>query len=100
MTKYKIKIEALDPAEELRAEYRMGIECEGFCIIADKENGYSTSIHHMSTTDIAEYMANDKHLMACVCLARGMFEAGEVERRFDRENRMAEMLKGMAKGDD
>lgn len=42
MAKYRIKIEALDPEEELRAEYRIGIECEGFTIIANRKDDYRT----------------------------------------------------------
>ena len=97
MAKYRIKIEALDPAEELRAEYRMGIECEGFCIIADKEDGYSISIHHMGTVDIADCMANDKDLMEAVCIAKGMFEAKEAARRFSETRIMSNLAERMSR---
>lgn len=96
MAKYRIKIEALDPAEELRAEYRIGIECEGFCIIADEEDGHDTSIHHMSTVDIAVCMANDKDLMESACIAQGMFEARNVARRFDEEKVMSRIARSFA----
>lgn len=102
MAKYRIKIEALDPAEELRAEYRMGIECEGFCIIADQEDGHDTSIHHMSTGDIAACMANDENLMEAACIARGMFEAKNVSRRFSETrvmSNLAERLSGLMEED-
>lgn len=96
MAKYRIKIEALDPAEELRAEYRMGIECEGFCIIADQEGGHDTSIHHMSTVDIAVCMANEQTLMVAACIAQGMFEARNVARKFDEEKVMQRIAKNLA----
>ena len=96
MAKYRIKIEALDPAEELRAEYRIGIECEGFCIIADEEDGHDTSIHHMSTVDIAHCMANDENMMEAVCIARGMFEAKSVARKFDEEMVMSRIARSFA----
>ena len=35
MARYRIMVEALAPAEELRAESRMGFECDGFCCITD-----------------------------------------------------------------
>lgn len=98
MAKYRIKVEALDPAEELRAEYRMGIECEGFCIIADKVDSHDTAIHDMGTADIADCMANDKDLMEAVCIAKGMFEAKEAARRFSETrimSNLAERLSGM-----
>ena len=96
MAKYKIKIEALDPAEELRAEYRIGIECDGFCIIADQEDGHDTSIHHMSTVDIAVCMANEQTLMEAACIARGMFEARTVARKFDEEKVMSPIARSFA----
>ena len=96
MAKYRIKIEALDPAEELRAEYRIGIECEGFCIIADEEDGHDTSIHHMSTVDIAACMARDKNLMESACIAQGMFEARNVARKFDEEKVMSRIARSFA----
>lgn len=96
MAKYRIRIEALDPAEELRAEYRIGIECDGFCIIADEEDGHDTSIHHMSTVDIAVCMANDKSLMESACIAQGMFEARNVARKFDEEKVMQRIAKNLA----
>lgn len=74
MAKYRIRVEALDPAEELRAEYRMGIECEGFCIIGDVETGVKTAMHEMSVADLAECLASDADLFTAACMARGMVE--------------------------
>ena len=96
MAKYRIKIEALDPAEELRTEYRIGIECDGFCIIADQGRTQDTSIHQMSTVDIAECMVNDENLMTAACIARGMFEARTVARKFDEEKVMQRIAKNLA----
>ena len=87
MAKYRIKIEALDPAEELRAE---------FCIIADDEDGHDTSIHHMSIVDIARCMSRDENMMKAVCIARGMFEARTVARKFDEEKVMQRIAKNLA----
>lgn len=102
MAKYRIKVESLDPAEELRAEYRMGIECEGFCIIAEYENGHHTAIHEMNTVDIANCMANDKELMESACVARGMFEAREASRKLGEAkimSNLAERLAGLMEED-
>lgn len=98
MAKYRIRVEALDPAEELRAEYRMGIECEGFCIIGEHEKGHHTAIHNMDVVDIAQCMINEKELMECACIARGMFDAKEAARRFGEArimSNLAERLSGM-----
>lgn len=102
MGKYRIRIEALDPAEELRAEYRIGFECEGFCIIADRGDSHDTAIHDMGAADIADCMANDTNLMEAVCIARGMFEAKNVSRRFNETrvmSNLAERLAGLMEED-
>jgi len=80
MAKYRIRIEALDPAEELRAEYRMGIECDGFTIIGDQEDGANYSIHKMSTVDIAEAMVNSEDLLSAAIIAKAMAEANRIAR--------------------
>lgn len=98
MAKYRIRVEALDPAEELRAEFRMGMECEGFCIIEEHENGHHTAIHEMNMVDIARCMANNKELMESACIARGMLEGREAARKIREANIMsnlAERLAGM-----
>ena len=80
MAKYRIRIEALDPSEELRAEYRIGIECDGFTIIGDREDGTNTSIHQMSTVDIAEAIANSEDLISAAIMAKAMAEAKRIRR--------------------
>lgn len=96
MAKYRIRVEALDPAEELGAEYRMGIECEGFLIVADKEDSHDTAIHDMGTADIADCIANDADLMEAACIARGMFEAKNVARRFNETRVMSSLAERLA----
>lgn len=96
MAKYRIKVEALDPAEELWAEYRIGIECEGFTIIANRSDGHQTAIHDMNHADIAECMASDQELMEAACIARGMFEARNVARKFDEEKVMSRIARSFA----
>ncbi len=91
MAKYRIKVEALDPAEELRAEYRMGIECNAFCIIGDCDDGHDTSIHQMSVVQIAGIMSADENLIAAACIARGMAEGHQYEENIKRRDAMAKL---------
>ena len=93
MAKYRIKIEAMDPAEELRAEYRMGIECNGFCIIGDCDDGHSISIHQMSDVQIADIMAKDENLITVACIARGMAEGSQYEENIKRRDAMKKLAK-------
>ena len=80
MAKYRIRIEALDPAEELRAEYRMGIECDGFTIIIDSGDQTGSAIHEMSREDIATAIAHDEDLLSAAIVAKAMAEANRMER--------------------
>lgn len=96
MAKYRIKIEALDPAEELRAEYRIGIECEGFTIIANRSDGHQTAIHDMNRADIVDCMVSNQDMMEAACIARGFFEAKSVARRFDEEKVMSRIARSFA----
>ena len=84
--KYRIKVEPIDEtAEELRAEYRMGIECMGFAIIADKgEEGTSISVHQMSDIDIA-FGLNDDMMLKAAYIAVAMAEGDRmVKSRHER----------------
>ena len=80
MAKYRIRIEALDPAEELRAEYRMGIECDGFTIITDNGDKTGLTIHEMSRDDIATTIAHDEDLLYAAIVAKAIAEAKRMER--------------------
>lgn len=100
MAKYRIKIEALDPAEELRAEYRMGIECEGFCILAKNENGHDTSIHMLNTVEIAHHISLDENLISAACIARGMAEGRQYEENIKRRDAMKKLAKRLGAVED
>ena len=100
MAKYRIKVEALDPAEELRAEYRMGIECDGFCIIGDCDDGHDTSIHQMSVVRIAGIMSADENLIAAACIARGMAEGHQYEEKIKRRDAMAKLAERLGAVED
>lgn len=74
--KYRIKIETINGNnEELRAEYRMGIECEGFTIIGDNEEVTDVWIHKTSVMDIAEAILNSDELMQAAYIAIGLDNA-------------------------
>lgn len=87
MAKYIIWVEAADPAmEELCAEYRMGIECEGFALLCDKGDDASVSIQNMSTVEIAEIMAREPEMLKAAIIAKAFDEADERWERLRRED--------------
>lgn len=97
MAKYRIRIEALDPAEELRAEYRMGIECDGFTILAmedqDDRKGIAVSIHNMSNYDVATALCRAPAIVSAVFLTKAKIEADNY-RRDHAARRLMERLTG------
>lgn len=97
MAKYRIKIEALDPAEELRAEYRMGIECDGFTILTvegqDDRMDTTVSIHEMSNYDVATALYRCSATVSAVFLAKAKIEADNY-RRDHAARRLMERLTG------
>lgn len=97
MARYRIKVEALDPsAEELRAELRMGIECEGFVVMADQGDGGCTSIEHMNIAKAAELMSGNAEMIKTACLARAIAEG----RTYARELSVKSLLHGILGGHD
>ena len=78
MAKYRIKVEALDPAEELRAEYRVGVECDRFYFVAiidaDKDGNRAQGVaqERVSTMDIAHSILESDDLMEAAIIADGL----------------------------
>jgi len=83
MAKYRIKIEALDPAEELRAEYRIGWECDKFVILSETEGKgiVEQALHDVDQLKIAEMIKASPEMMASAMIARAMHEASEYMRK-------------------
>lgn len=100
MAKYRIKVEALDPGEELRAEYRMGIECEGFCILMDQGEGKACSaMHDVGVLDIARILADSEETLKAAVLAKAIAEGKRLARDL-KASTLAEMIMGGLQGDD
>ncbi len=81
MAKYRIKVEALDPAEELRAEYRVGVECDKFYFAAisdeDEDKGQRVALESVDKLDIAESIFENDILMESAIIADGLRRARE-----------------------
>ena len=83
MAKYRIKVEALDPAEELRAEYRVGIECDRFYLVAitdedkDGDESQQVALENVNKLDIAQSIFENDVLMEAAIIADGLRRARE-----------------------
>lgn len=102
MAKYRIKVEALDPAEELRAEYRIGIECDKFVILSEVEGSgiVDQSMHNVNNIDIARMLRPSKEMMASVMIAKGMYEADKYLREREIAQRLTISFGGVFGGDE
>jgi len=83
MAKYRIKVEALDPAEELRAEYRVGVECDRFYFAAitdadeDGDKNQQVALENVNKLEIAESIFENDVLMEAAIIADGLRRARE-----------------------
>jgi len=102
MAKYRIRVEALDPAEELRAEYRIGIECDRFVMLSEVEGSGSMqqALHDVDTIDIAQMIKSSKEMMSAAMIARGMLEADEYQNKMEKRQGLDNFFMGMFGGDE
>ena len=54
MARYRIRFEALEPDVELDRELAEGVECDGYFMGLDQEDGALVLIDNMSAMDMAE----------------------------------------------
>jgi hypothetical protein len=93
MAKYRIKVEALDPAEELRAEYRVGIECDRFYFAAitdadkDGDKGQLVALENVNKLDIAGSIFENDTLMEAALIADGLRRGEEYHKSRMQINR-------------
>jgi hypothetical protein len=86
MAKYRIHIEKIDQdAPEWEND---GIECDGFCLLADQDEGCAVSIQLLSTMDIAYMLARDDNMKCAMAIARGLIEAGELREKQRKKHAM------------
>lgn len=74
MGKYRILIESMDHDEVLDEHYGNGIECDGFALIADCGERYTTAIHKMSVDSISDGMKGDSKMISAAILAKAKRE--------------------------
>ena len=98
MAKYRIRIEALDPETDLNEVYRIGIECDGFCILTDNGDQSSVSIQEMSITDIADCIMGDAELRAAFAVAEGFEKARKIQEQAKSGKALKGFFESLARG--
>lgn len=95
MGKYLIKVESMDHDEALDERYENGIECDGFVIIADCGERYTTAIHKMSVDSISDGIKGDSQLMSAAILAKAKHEIIDIAVKGERGKAMLKAMLGM-----
>ena len=80
MGKYRILFESMEDNQEFNETYGEGIECEGFCVIADTGEAYAVAIHHMSVDSIANGIVKSEDLTSAAILAKARLEIAEINK--------------------
>lgn len=95
MGKYLIKVESMDMTDKMDERYENGIECDGFVLIADNGEGYTTAIHKMSVDDISDCIKGDSKMMSAAILANAKREIIDITVKEERGNAVLKALLGM-----
>lgn len=94
MAKYRIKVEALDGNEKIDQRYVDGIECDGYVIIADAGDKFTTAIHHMNVEGISNAIMGDAKLLSAGILAKAKKEIIRVNVREGIPDFLKMMMEG------
>lgn len=100
MANYRIKVEPIGELNENMMpddDLRMGVECDGFTIIADRDEEHDTVYAaHMSVNDIATIIASNTFMLKAAYVAKAMREAVELTEK--SENQFLKFLQAISKG--
>ena len=83
--KFRITVEQIgevEPENDLPEQLKAsggGIECDGFVIIGDRDDGSKLCLHRVTDIDIALAMAHSGKLMGCAHIAKALKEAKKIE---------------------
>ena len=83
MAKYLIKVESMDMDEALDERYTNGIECDGFCIVADNDEDTAVCIHQISLQGLAGAFADSPTLLAAAHIGKAIREGNDMKREED-----------------
>ena len=78
---YRIKVEVIGEEGESKFSIDNELVCNGFVIVGNRGDDADVIIHHVTLMDIAQNIAESSTLMAASCIAKGMAEASEIERK-------------------
>jgi len=100
MANYRIKVEPIGELNEDMMpddDLRMGVECDGFTIIADRDEEHDTVYaEHMAIIDIATIIAGNEFMLKAAYVAKAMRESAEITEK--RDNPFVKIIQSIEKG--
>ena len=77
---YRITVEVIgdEKDHELGDFLRVGVECDGFAILANKSKGGTNVIHGISNIDLAALIAGNDEMFAASVIAKALREARDI----------------------
>lgn len=94
MAKYRITIENLAGGNYKNDNV---IECDGFVILADKEESFCTVIHNLSRKDIAGMIAGAPKVYAAAVMAQSIHESEKAYREAVLQSKLSQFMEGKDK---
>lgn len=85
MSKYRIKVECLEPGASMDVEMASGLECDGFAIITHKGDEGDAVINDTNVELMSQVMAQNGYLRAAAVLADAMSRSREIVSRYRME---------------
>lgn len=94
MGKYMIRVESMDGNDlEVDERFGEGIECDGFCVLAQVDDKNSTvAIHNMNIDGISDVIKGNSHVLAAGILAKAKKDVVDVCKDGERMNVLRELL--------
>lgn len=90
---YKIKVEVIGEEGENKVDQSLvdGVECSGFTIIAQQDDGCVGAIHAVSKFELAKDFSSSGTLMAAAHLGKALREAAKMEAEDERHSIMSKL---------
>ena len=92
---YRIIVEPIsEEAQDIPEEYRTGVECGGFTLIADFGKSVLCSFQSVNVIDIAHAMSREPILMRAAHIAKAMREAMQMK----QSDKISDFIDALVKG--
>lgn len=96
MAKYIIKIECAEKDENYKPEYEQGIECDGFCIVADNGDKMVENIENLFIDTLSHMMAQTEHVIYAAVLAVANRAVVALRKANNEQSALANLFKAIA----